>query len=108
VTVTFDDGRYSLAGAGRQPMVVTVGGRSGDLRVDGEVRGTYTLKGGTATFTTGSAEGGGTIDAGGQTQRLTMKQVGSVIGLAGDGEVACTSEAMTITLKTIRLELGRV
>ncbi|GAA3554685.1 hypothetical protein GCM10022197_07260 [Microlunatus spumicola] len=110
VTVAFDDGRYTLAGAGERPMVVTAGGQSGDLRVDGEVRGTYALKGGTATFTSGSTSGGGTLDdgSGGQAQRLTMKQVDSVIGLAGDGKVACTAQAMTITLKAIRLELGRV
>ena len=37
-----------------------------------------------------------------------MKQVDSVIGLTGDGQVACTDAALTITLDSVRLELGRV
>ena len=110
VTVTFADGRYTLSGAGQKPVVVTLGGQTGNLTVDGESKGTYTLKGDAATFTARSADGTGTLDdgSGGSAQKLTMKQVDSVIGLAGRGQVACTAQAMTITLKAIRLELGRV
>jgi hypothetical protein len=109
VTVTFDDGRYTLVGAGAEPVVVTVGGQTGNLTVDGRSKGTYTRRGAAATFTTTSASGGGRLGdaAGSATQRITMKQVDSVIGLAGDGQVACTAEAMTITLKAVRLELAR-
>lgn len=109
VTVVFGDGRYTLRGAGATPMVVTVGGQAGNLTVDGASTGTYRLTSGTATFAGSSATGGGRLSSpGGDTQKLTMKQVNSVIGLAGDGQVACTDQAMTITLNAIRLELGRV
>jgi hypothetical protein len=109
VTVTFGDGRYTLAGAGKKPVVVVLGGQTGDLTVAGEARGTYLLKGAAATFTAGSATGGGTLEDGnGDRRKITMKQVDSVIGLAGAGTVACTSQAMTITLSAVRLELGRV
>jgi hypothetical protein len=109
VSVTFTDGRYTLKGAGRKPVVVTVGGQTGNLTVDGEAKGGYRLKGATATFTDGSATGSGTLDngSGGDAQKLSMKQVNSVIGLSGDGQVACTAQAMTITLNAIRLELAR-
>jgi hypothetical protein len=110
VTVAFTDGRYTLSGAGGKPMVVTVGGQTGNLTVDGRSAGTYRLKGATASFTSTSAAGSGTLGngTGGATQKLTMKQVSSVIGLTGKGQVACTAQAMTITLKSVRLELGRV
>ncbi|MGI3779531.1 MAG: hypothetical protein ACRYG2_02030 [Janthinobacterium lividum] len=109
VTLTFGGGRYTLAGAGRKPVVVTLAGQSGDLTVDGESNGRYTLAGGTATFLPGSATGGGTLTdgSGGDRTKVTMKQVDSVIGLDGDGQVACTDQAMTLTLAAIRLELAR-
>lgn len=109
VEVAFDDGRYTLAGAGREPVVVTLAGQTGNLTVDGESTGTYGLDGATATFTPGSATGGGTLGAssGGDRTKLTMKQVDAVIGLAGDSQVACTDQVMTITLPAIRLELAR-
>lgn len=109
VTATFDDGRYVLRGAGRRPMSVTVGGQTGNLTVDGEAKGTWTRKGAVASFTPTSDTGGGTLDdgRGGKAAKLTMQQVDGVIGLAGDGQVACTAQAMTITLAAIRLELAR-
>ena len=110
VTLAFDDGRYTLAGAGAEPVVVTIGGQTGNLTVDGTAKGTYRLSGGTATFAEPAVTGRGTLSgaAGTRAQQLTMKQVTNVIGLAGDGQVACTAQAMTITLAAIRLELGRV
>lgn len=109
VTVAFDNGRYTLAGAGREPVVVTLAGQTGNLAVDGESSGAYALDGATATFTPRSATGGGTLGggSGGDRTKLTMKQVDAVIGLAGDGQVACTAQVMTITLPAIRLELAR-
>lgn len=109
VTVTFDAGRYAVVGAGREPVVVTLAGQSGHLTVDGASKGGYTLAGGTATFTPGAATGSGTLDdgSGGDRTRLTMTQVDGVIGLAGDGQVACTDRVMTITLAATRLELAR-
>ncbi len=110
VVVAFDDGRYTLTGGGAKPLVVTLAGQTGNLTVDGESRGTYERRGAAATFTATSATGSGTLGdgAGGATQKVTMKQVDSVIGLAGPGQVACTAQAMTITLKAVRLELARV
>ena len=110
VTLAFDGGRYSLTGSGREPVVVTLGGQSGDLRVDGTSSGAWKLDGEDATFTPGSTTGGGTLDngAGGDRTKLTMKQVDGVIGLSGRGQIACTDQVMTITLAAIRLELARV
>ena len=107
VTVRFSDRAYTLSGAGTKPITVTLAGNTADLRVDGRATGTYRLSGSTATFTQRSATGTGSVELGGRTQQLPMKQVTSVIGLQGDGKVACTDQAMTITLSTVRLELGR-
>ena len=107
MSVRFAGGGYTLSGAGAKPMTITLAGNSGNLVVDGRATGRQALSGSTATFTSSSATGSGTVELAGQQQRLTMKQVTNVIGLEGKGEVACTSQAMTITFPTVRLELGR-
>lgn len=108
VTVGFDDGSYTLQGGGAKPILVSLAGQNADLTVDGTVSGRYTVDGSAARFTTRSATGSATLAAGGQQQRLDMDQVAQVVGLTGTGQVACTATAMTITLTTVRLELGRV
>lgn len=107
LTVRFSGGGYTLSGAGRKPVTVTLAGQEADLRVDGRATGTFTLDGSTATFSQTGARGSGTIEAAGRKQRLRMDQVTSVVGLRGQGQVACTADAMTITLSAVRLELGR-
>jgi hypothetical protein len=107
VTVRFADGRYTLAGAGKKPVTVTLAGQAAGLTVDGRAPGTFAVKGDRATFAQKSASGTGTIEVAGHRQRLTMDQVTSVVGLTGDGQVACTPQAMTITLTSVRLELAR-
>ncbi|GAB2576472.1 hypothetical protein [Microlunatus antarcticus] len=109
VTLTFEGDGYTLAGAGREPVVVTLAGQTGNLTVDGESQGGYALDDAVATFTPTSATGGGSLDdgTGGDGTRLTMKQVDGVIGLSGQGQVACTDRFLTITLASIRLELAR-
>ena len=36
-----------------------------------------------------------------------MEQVDNVLGLAGEGQIACTAQAMTLTLAAVRLERAR-
>ena len=107
VSVRFRGDGYTVSGAGEKPMTITLGGRTAQLRVDGRAEGTYALSGDTATFTQRSASGSGTLAAGGQSQKLSMQQVTRVVGLSGEGRIACTADAMTVTLTTVRLELGR-
>jgi len=107
VTVRFADGDYTLQGAGQEPLTITLGGGSADLTVDGRAQGGFTLAGETATFRQRSASGSARLTAGTRTERLDMDQVTSVVGLEGEGQVACTAQAMTLTLATVRLELAR-
>ena len=107
VTVRFADGGYTLQGAGKEPLTLTLGGGSADLTVDGRAEGGFTLDGETATFRQRSASGSARLSAGTRTERLAMDQVTSVVGLQGEGQVACTAQAMTVTLSTVRLELAR-
>lgn len=107
VSVRFADGGYTLQGAGQEPLTITLGGGSAELSVDGRAQGGFTLAGETATFRQRSASGSARLTAGTRTERLGMDQVTSVVGLEGEGQVACTAQAMTVTLATVRLELAR-
>ena len=108
VTVSFADGRYTLRGAGRKPVVLTLAGQQAELSVDGTVKGRFSLAGSAATFSTTSTKGSGRLVLGPRRQRLSIGDVAKVIGLKGHGQVACTQQAMTITLPRVRLEFGRV
>lgn len=107
VTVRFSDGGYTLLGAGKEPATVTLAGQTADLYVDGRATGTYRLRGDTATFRQTKATGSGLFALGRRQQQLTMSQVTRVVGLQGDAMVACTAQAMTVTLSSVRLELAR-
>lgn len=107
-TLSFVGDRYTLAGAGSEPIAVTLAGRRGELTVDGSATGTYVAQDGTATFTQTGTDGDATLSGGGQQQTLPMEQVSQIIAPRGEAKVACTTDAMTLTLQAVRLELGRV
>ncbi|SEQ32995.1 hypothetical protein [Microlunatus flavus] len=107
VTVHFGKGGYVVAGAGKQPITVTLAGRSAALTIDGSADGTFAARDTRANFVQRGADGTARLEAGGETQELRMGQVTGVVGLRGEGRVACTADAMTITLQSVRLELAR-
>lgn len=107
VTLSFTGDRYTLAGAGKKPMTVALVG-SGTLVVDGSATGTYAAQDGTATFTQTVTDGEATLSGGGEQQTLPMEQVSKILAPQGEAKVACTADAMTLTLQAVRLELGRV
>ena len=107
VTVAFDQGRYTMVGRGRQPIVVNLAGSAADLTVDGSVAGTYQPAGAEMSFTIGEATGEGTLEAGGQKQTLPMAQVAQVVAPSGKATLACPSGVLLIALPTVRLELER-
>jgi hypothetical protein len=108
VTAVFRGQGFTLAGAGRKPVVVTLAGQTADLTVDGTAKGRFTVDGASTTFTTTTTKGSATLQAGRQKQKLSMREVAAVVGLNGSAKVACTAQAMTVTLSTVRLEFGRV
>jgi hypothetical protein len=107
VTVAFDNGRYTLAGEGKEPITVVLAGQTARLTVDGTVSGTYQPDGAEMSFTIGEATGEGTLQSGNQKQTLPMAAIGQVIAPRGKATLACPDQVLLVALPTVRLELER-
>jgi hypothetical protein len=107
VDVSFAGKSYTLRGGGTDPIALILAGQTADLTVNGSAKGDFSLKGDRATFTFGDAKGSALLKTGSQKQKLTMDQVAAVISPDGPAQVACTTQAMTLTFSDIRLELAR-
>jgi hypothetical protein len=107
VTVTFDDGAYTLVGKGKTPIRVNLAGESADLRIDGTVKGTYQPDGESMAFTIGEATGQGTLESGDQRETLPMASIAKVVAPSGKATIACPDKVLLIALPTVRLELER-
>ena len=103
---TFADGAYLMQASGRSPYtVVTDGGQQAKLTLKGTMRGTYTGVGDTISFKAVGAQGTAKLVAGGQTQTLPMTQLTKTLAPSGQVPTTCTGDQMTITMRTITLEL---
>jgi hypothetical protein len=107
VTVTFDDGAYTLVGKGEKPIRVNLAGEAADLRIDGTAKGTYAPDGAEMAFTIDEATGEGTLASGNERQTLPMSSIAKVVAPSGKATLACTEEVLAIALPDVRLELER-
>lgn len=107
VTLSFSERGYTLKGAGQDPIRLTLAGGTGDLLVNGAVRGGYTGSGAAYDFTVGDSDGTATVEVAGQRQSLRMAEVASVLAPDGKATVSCDPPKMILLLTAIRLELSR-
>ena len=108
VTVTFDDGAYTLVGKGKKPITVNLAGQSAHLRIDGTAKGTHAPDGGKMAFTVDEATGEGTLESGDKRQTLPMASIATVVAPSGKATLACPKkDVLAIALPTVRLELER-
>jgi hypothetical protein len=107
VTVTFDNGAYTLVGKGEQPIRVNLAGESADLRIDGTAKGTYAPDGGEMAFTLDEATGEGTLVSDNQRQTLPMSSIAQVVAPSGKATLACSNGVLAAAFPAVRLELER-
>jgi hypothetical protein len=108
ITLTFDNGSYLLRGAGNDPIKLTLAGQNADLLVDGTISGQYRLQGDRANFTVGESSGSATLAIGSAKESVSMPEIGSVLAPEGEAGLACADNALIVTLREVRLELGKV
>ena len=107
VTVTFDNGAYTLVGKGEKPIRVNLAGESADLRIDGTAKGTYAPDGAEMAFTLDEATGEGTLTSGDQRQTLPMSSIAKVVAPSGKATLACPKGVLAAAFPNVRLELER-
>jgi hypothetical protein len=108
VTVTFDNGTYLLRGAGKDPIKLTLAGKTAGLLVNGSVGGDYQLQGDRASFTVGKSTGSATLQVGPVKKSLPISEVANVLAPDGEASLSCANDALIVTLQDVRLELGKV
>ena len=107
VSVEFDNGRYEIDFDDDDPISLTIGDATGQLVVDGEIKGTYTGSGDAITFTLGRASGQATLKRDGKSRTLPMSQLAKVTGLSGKGSATCTGDDLTLKVNNGTFELVR-
>jgi hypothetical protein len=108
VTATFDDGSYLMRGAGKDPIELTLAGQNADLLVDGTISGDYRADGNKATFTVGKSAGSATLAVGSSKESVSIAQIDNVLAPDGEAGLACSNDALIVTLQDVRLEFGKV
>lgn len=107
VDVTFRDGRYVFEFDEDDPITLTINKQSGRVRIDGEVRGSYTGTADDLTFTLGDTAGTARLTQGGKTRTVPMTQVAAVLAPQGKGSAVCTGNGLTLTTGSVTWELVR-
>ena len=75
--------------------------------MDGTISGDYRVAGDKATFTVGESTGSATLTAGSSKESVSIAEVGNVLAPDGEAGLACTNDALIVTLQDVRLELGK-
>lgn len=103
VTLAFTD---RVQGAGQDTIRLTLAGGTGNLTMNGSVRGTYTGTGSTYDFTVEKSTGSATLSAAGQ-QQLSIEDAASLLAPRGRAVLACNPPKMVLLLPAVRLDLSR-
>jgi hypothetical protein len=108
ITVTFTNGSYRLAGAGKQPMAMTVSDKAtGDLYVKGAIDGSYDTSGPVRTFAVDSAKGTAYVSNDEGRAQIEFAQLAQVIGLQGEFALACRGNRLVLAGQSAVFSLVR-
>lgn len=105
VSVEFDNGRYEVDFDADDPITLTAGGGSGQLILDGEIKGTYTGSGDSMTFKLGTSNGTARLKGEGTSRTIKMSEAAKVIGLNGKGSATCSGDNLTLKVAKATFEL---
>lgn len=107
VDVTFRNGRYVFDFDDDHPVTVTIDKRSTRVRVDGEIRGSYTGTPDALTFDVTGTEGSARFTQDGRNRSLTMQRVADLVAPQGKGSAVCNGDDLTLSAGTLTWELVR-
>lgn len=101
VDAMFRDGAYTFEFDDDEPITVTLGKQTGKVRVDGDLRGTYTGEPDALTFKLGKTTGTARFTRNGKTVAVPMKQVATAFAPQGKGSAVCNGDNLILTAGTV-------
>ncbi len=107
VEVTFRDGRYEFHFDDDHPVKVTLNKSSGQVRIDGEIKGSYIIQPDAVTFELGTTKGSARLVGNGRSRSVPMREVAAILAPQGKGSAVCAADKLTITTSTVTWELVR-
>lgn len=107
VDATFRNGTYTFEFDEDDPITLTLNQQSGRVRIDGDIRGSYTGDADDLTFALGNTTGTARLIQGGKTRTVSMTQVAAVLAPQGKGSAVCAGNQLTLTTGSITWELVR-
>lgn len=107
VDVEFRNGRYTFDFDDDHPVTLSVGARAGKVRIDGEIRGSYSGSPDALTFTLDSTTGTAKVKQNGATRSFPMKQVAAVLAPKGKGSAVCNGDDLTLKSSGLTWQLVR-
>ena len=107
VGVTFRNGRYTFEFDEDHPVTLSIGKRTEKVRIDGEIRGSYSGNPDALTFTVGSSTGTAKVSQNGATRSFPMREVATVLAPQGSGSAVCNGNHLTLRAGALTWSLVR-
>lgn len=107
VDVTFRNGRYTFEFDEDHPVTLSIGKRTEKVRIDGEIRGSYSGNPDALTFTVGSSTGTAKVSQNGATRSFPMREVATVLAPQGSGSAVCSGNDLTLRAGALTWSLVR-
>ena len=107
VDVTFRNGRYTFEFDEDHPVTLSIGKRTEKVRIDGEIRGSYSGNPDALTFTVGSSTGTAKVSQNGATRSFPMREVATVLAPQGSGSAFCNGNDLTLRAGALTWSLVR-
>ncbi len=107
VDVTFRNGRYTFDFDEDHPVTLSIGKRTEKVRIDGEVRGSYSGNSDALTFSLRSATGTAKVSQNGAIRSFPMREVATVLAPQGSGSAVCSGNDLTLRAGALTWNLVR-
>lgn len=107
IDAEFRNGQYTFDFDDDHPVNLTVGKSTQKVRIDGEIRGSYSGDADALTFTRGSTSGTAKIKQNGATRSFPMREVAEILAPQGKGSAVCNGNELTLKADGLTWQMVR-
>lgn len=107
IDAEFRNGQYTFDFDDDHPVNLTVGKSTQKVRIDGEIRGSYSGDADALTFTRGTTSGTAKIKQNGATRSFPMREVAEILAPQGKGSAVCKGNELTLKADGLTWQMVR-